>query len=160
MKNWLQRAHLSESSSLFSLVMWKMREGDLSLSSVTGSVIYPFLIHLISPQIAFNTVYFPWELHCHGTAPVGRSRHWDRSGQAGTAGMVLVPLVRPRWVPARLPGTVCSQVLLSRAVSPPLFCGGAVGRAAPEWQEGLTPGLARPPAQGVPGALWRGSRGS
>lgn len=48
LKNWVQRAHLSEISSLFFLVMWKMREGDLSLSSVTGSVIYPFLIHVLS----------------------------------------------------------------------------------------------------------------
>ena len=36
--------------------MWKMREGDLSLFSVTNSLIYPFLIHVLSfklPLILF-----------------------------------------------------------------------------------------------------------
>lgn len=56
LKNWVQRAHLSEISSLFFLVMWKKREGDLSLSSVICSVIYPFLIHVLAfklPLILF-----------------------------------------------------------------------------------------------------------
>lgn len=58
LKYWVQRAHLSEISSLFFLVMWKMREGDLSLSSVTGSVIYPFLIHVLSFKLSLTLFIF------------------------------------------------------------------------------------------------------
>lgn len=39
--------------------MWKMREGDLSLSSVTDSLIYPFLIHVLSFKLPLILFIFP-----------------------------------------------------------------------------------------------------